>query len=565
MVPMVITLQWNLPFASVMMLLIVGFILLAVLRTLNLIPRRYTVVGRRALVIGCIAGTLVMWLTYQPPPHIHRLAILPALPITATDTPAGFGYGLAHMTVDLIREALPKNTRVSPIDIVSSVIEKTPPADLQMALKICADIGARYAVFGTYNQDQDRSVVLQMHFVTVEDSTVTTQQFSIHPDSLSSVPARLADAIQQHFPPFADLSLPRKEVMNADAFIWYCRGQAMYQRHTPKGYWDAAEAYRNAMAHDSTSAWPYFGLAMVYQKWKRSEYTHQAENTGMRRKAIAHAAVALILKPELIEAYRIKASTYRALRLWDEQSVSLKQAIAADPEDPWNFAALSRIRPERFEDMGFKNEARVGEKAVQLNADAILLRTMLIRSYLNAGELNDALNFAIQVLDLNPKRNDVLLAVGKAYEYNAQSHNAVNVYTRAVALDQSNQSNYISLADAYSLRGDSEKAIETYETAIRRLPEQADLYYSLGILYQRHGHWEKAVPYFEQAIEVGNHVDAHFYMARWHEKQGDRQKATELWQQRILLGDPHEKWTKKAMTQLRLLSPSAVPAIGVNQ
>ena len=97
------------------------------------------------------------------------------------------------------------------------------------------------------------------------------------------------------------------------------------------------------------------------------------------------------------------------------------------------------------------------------------------------------------------------------------------------------------------------------------MEEQADLYYSLGILYQRHGHWEKAVPYFEQAIEVGNHVDAHFYMARWYEKQGDRQKATELWQQRILLGDPHEKWTKKAMTQLRLLSPSAVPAIGVNQ
>ncbi|MEE2992676.1 MAG: hypothetical protein VX603_05835, partial [Gemmatimonadota bacterium] len=95
MVPMVITLQWNLPFTGVMMLLIVGFILLAVLRALNLIPPRYTVVGRRALVIGCIAGTLVMWLSYQPPPQIHRLAILPALPSTATDTPAGFGYGLA--------------------------------------------------------------------------------------------------------------------------------------------------------------------------------------------------------------------------------------------------------------------------------------------------------------------------------------------------------------------------------------------------------------------------------------------------------------------------------------
>jgi tetratricopeptide (TPR) repeat protein len=565
MVPLAITLQWTLPFTNVLMLLIVGFILLAVLRGLNLIPRRYAMVGRRALVIGCIAGTLVMWLTHPPTEQVHRLAILPALPGTAVDAPAGFGYGLAHLTVDLLRDALPKNSRITPIDIVSSVIEKKQPTDLNAVLKVCADVGARYAVFGTYNQDQDSTVVLQMYFVTVGDSTVTTQPFRIHPDSLSFTPVRLAGAIQQHFSSFADLTLPQKKNLAPDAFVWYCQGQAMYQRHTPEGYWDAAEAYRNAMAHDSTSAWPYFGLAQVYQKWKRAEYTFQTENAAMRRKAIAHSRTALLLQPGLTEAYRIMASTYQALRRWEEQSISLKQAIAADPADPWNFAALSHIRPERFEDMGFDNEARVGEKAVQLNTDAVLLHTRLIRSYLSAGELYDALDFAKQAFDANADLYDVLLAAGKAYEYNARPHNAIDMYTRAIALDPKNQSAYIGLADAYSLKGDSEKAVETYESAIRRLPQHADLYYSLAILHQRHGHWEKAVPYFEQAIEVDQHVDSYFYMARWYEKQGDRQKATEFWQQRILRGDPREEWTRKAMTQLRLLSPSAVPTIGVNQ
>lgn len=565
MFPLAITLQWKLPFTDVLVLLIVGFILLGVLRVLNLIPLRYAAVGRRALVIGCIAGTLVIWLSHTPPKPVHRLAVLPAVSSAAEDTPEGFGHGLAHLTVDLVRGVAPKGTRVTPIDIVSSVLPETPPTDPAAVMDICVDIGARYAVFGTYSQAQDSTVLLQMNFVTVQDKNIVTEQFRIHPDSLVTAPRLLAGAIQRHFTPFADMMLPQKKQMEAEAFAWYCRGQALYHRHTEEDYWKAAEAYRNALVHDSTSAWPYFGLAGIYRTWQRPAFTYQVENMAMRRKAIAQARTALIINPGLTEAYRLIANTHRYLRQWDEQSNTLKQAIAADPADPWNFAALAHIRPERFEDMGFKNAARVGEKAVQLNADAALLQTALIRSYLSAGELYDALDFAKQTLDLNPDRYDVLLAVGKAYEYNARPRNAIELYTRAIELDPNRQEAYIGLADAYSLKGDTDMAIETFENAISRLPQQADLYYSLGILHQRHGHWDKAMPYFEQAIEVGNHVNAHFYMARWYEKQGDRQRATEYWQRRILLGDPHEEWTRKAMTQLRLLSPSAVPVVGASQ
>jgi tetratricopeptide (TPR) repeat protein len=565
MVVLALSLQWKPPVGTFLVLLVIGVIVLHLLRLFGVLSARYASVGQRALAIGCCAGLLVLWGLHRPPPLVHRLAVFPMQPSAASDTLDGLGFGAAHATTALIRRALPEETRVCPIDMVESVMGDSAANAFSGVLNACAELGAGYAVSGAYRRTEDGTIVLQARFVTVADSGEATQEIRVHPDSLSYVPFLLAQAIRRQFPAFGGVTIPQKPPFSLEAFAYYCRGQALFHAGTPEGYWEAAEAYRTALARDSTFALPYWGLAQVYNTWQRPGRAYREENETMRRKAIEHAKTALILDTRLTEAYRMMGDAYQALRLWDEQSTVLKQAIGADPKDPWNYAALARTRRERFQDMGFRNEGELCEQAVRLNTDSLLLRMRLIYAYLSAGALLDALSFAEDALALTPDHIGLLLAAGEAYLYNGRARHAIEVYTRAVELAPDNPGAYTGLANAYSLKGETNNAIAAYERGIKTLPGSAELYYNLGVLHQRHGHWEKAVPLFEQAIATGNHPNSHYYLAKWYEKEGNREKAIEHWQQRILAGDPYEQWTREAVQHLEALSPSALPAIGVDR
>ena len=562
-----LSLGWMPPIGTLLTILIAGFILLSLLRYIGLINTRYVSVGRRALIIGCLTGVFIIWLMYRPPVQVHRLALFPLQPASASTQPEGLGIGVAHTAVDLLRLSLPSGTRVSPIDAVEQAVGRLPVIDRASVLENSARLGVRYAVFGEYDR-ADSMVILRAHFLDMQDSTDVIREIRIVHDRLSEAPVRLIHAITRQFPVFMtqdstlNLSL---YVPSSEVFVLYCRGQAMLHTRTSDGNWQASEAFHAALAIDSTYALPHYGLARVYNAWRRPGFKNLGRNAAMRRKAIERAKTAVIMNPRLNEAYRVMADIYMNQKQWKNMGIALKQAIAADPLEPLNYVALSHMRPDRFQDMGYRDEAELCEQAVRLNPDSIILWVHLVNGYIEAGKLRDARIFAEEALALAPASVEMLEAMGIAYNYAMEPYSAIEIFQRAIELDPYDQELYYGLATAYSISLNDRGAIETYEKGIVVLPDNADLYYNLGVLYQRIGEWEQAISWFERAIEVGNHTDAHFYMARWYEKQGNRQKAVEHWRQRILLGEPTEEWTREAIRRLKILSPSTLPAIGVIQ
>lgn len=561
MVVLALVLQWKLPVGFFVILLLVGTVLIGLLRYFAFIPVRYAMMAIRALVIGCCVGLVLSWALHRAPTTVHRLAIFPLKPLTVNDARGGAGYGLAQVSTELLRRNLTEDTRICPIDIVEYCDSDSITSGSTGARAASERLGANYAVTGTYHYAEDSTLVLQAHFLTFPGASDTRTEIRIPYDSLAVAPFLLVQAIRRSIPAFEAIAVAPAP-FSSQTFREYCRGQALFHTKTPEGFWEASETFRAALASDSSFVWGYYGLTQVYSTWERPR---RDETDAMKRKAIEIGQTALILNPRLTEVHRLMAQAYQALRQWDAQSVILKQAINADPMEPWNYTALARIRRERFQDFGFRDEGELCEQAVRLNPDAILLRVQLIYGYISAGRLTDALTFTNEALELTPDRGDLLLAAGEAYQYNNRAKPAVDTYANAIKLAPNDYRGYIGLANAYSLSAKMPLAIETYEQGIRLLPQNAELYYNLGVLYQRHGSWDKALPYFQKAIAVNDHPNSHYYLAKWYEKHGDRANAVEQWKKRISLGDPYELWTTEAMDHLRALAPSELPAIGVTQ
>jgi len=563
MVAGALSLQWKLPVGVFLTLLILGLLILFLLRFFSVVPDRYIRVGMKALIGGCLLGLGLSWVLHRPPPLVHRLAIFPPGPVSAEDRHAGLGYGLAHLATDLLRKNLPENVRITPFDIVESVSPDTTMLDAGSLRRVCAQVGAQYAVTGTWHIDTDSAWIFQARFFNFLDGEEARQDFRFAADSLAYAPYALNQAVRQHMPVLGAVS-PERPTFSSAMFAHYSRGQALFRLGTSDGFWEASEAYRAVLTIDSTWAWPYYGLAQVYQAWQRPGAPNRIDNDVMNRKAVEYGKTALALHPRFAEAYRLTAFAYRAVREWDAESLALKQAIGMDPQDPWNYTELAQVRRERFQDFGFADEGKLCEQAIRLNPEALRLRVRLIYGYISAGNLLDAFTFAEEALALSPDDVDMLLATGEACLYYGRARQAVEVYTRALELAPDNYRTYIGTANAYSMQGQSDHAIETYERGIRTLPQRSELYYNLGVLHQRHGHWDKALPFFEQAIAIDDHVNSHYYLAKWFEKQGDRENAVKHWKQRVESGDPYEQWTKEAAQHLHALSTSALPSIGVS-
>lgn len=556
---------WTLP-GYVLLGMLVGSGILALLRAMGVLPVRYFRVGLFALIVGCVAGAAMLWSTTRPTPLTVRVAVFPLRPSMTAEQADGLGIGIWETTIDVLRLSTTPYFRVAARDEVEETVKDRAVSDLSSALEASAKLGARFAAFGAYEK-AGGTLRLRMQFLDVGRRALSTHTVQCAQDSLSLAPVRLAQAITTtfHLPasgrqPAATVPLP-----SSATFAQYCLGQTFFRTRTPDGYWQAIQAYQAAVQMDSTYALPYFGLAQVYQTWQRVGTDYQIDNTAMRQKAIQSARKAVTLNPRLNEAYRLIARTHIALKDWEKAGVALKQAIIADPDEPLNYIALTQLRPNRYQDLGFRNAGELSERAITLNPESALLRIQLVKAHISDGSLTKAVEAGQDLVAMAPTFAEAYETLGTAYNFTNRSARAVRAFQQALALNPKRQEAYIGLATAYSLQVDHQSAIDAYRRGIAVLPQGADLYYNLGVLYQRINQTDQAIREFEKAVEVGNHVNAHFYLAYMYEKRGQKEQAITHWRQRVELGDPNDPWTKDATEHLRILVPTPAPAIEVGR
>ena len=560
---LVLSLGWTQQIYTIIVMWIAGCGILYLLRVFNLLNPNFAYTGRRALTVGCLAGVVVLWYSFRPPAETPRIAIFPFQAASGTSTSDGYGVALSQTAVDLLRLSMPSDARVIPFDMVDWEVQLADTINRASVINASIRLGSRYAVFGSYYNEGDQ-LHLRTRFLDILDTTEVINELVTPIEKLSESPVRLVEAVGRQYDRFA----PSDTLINlldhaphSGAFAEYCRGLDLASTGTFEGYWEASEAFRTAITLDSSYALPHYGMAQVQAGAQRPGPKYQAQNASLRHRAIDQAKVAVILNPRLSESYRFMAESYMRLRQWDNMSTVLKQAIAADPLEPINYVRISLTTPDRFADVGFEDEAAICEQAVVLNNDSVLLWQKLMDGYISAGRLKDALRFGRDILEQKPDQVEVLAAAGTAFRYNNRAFDAVEVYQKAVKMEPYNPDYYYYLSEAYAMRQNHDDIVKTFEEGIARMPDSSELHYYMGVSYQKIGKWADAVPWFEKAIELDDHLNSHYYMARWFEKQGNRTMAVHHWTRRVTLGDPSDQWTKEATRRLRNLSPSALPSL----
>ncbi len=297
-----------------------------------------------------------------------------------------------------------------------------------------------------------------------------------------------------------------KKAMEAKPTIktWHSETQFLnhiYSRiaYLDRDYLKAIEFARQAVSEDSTSIPCLNNLANLYLHQALSKKEHGEDSTELYVFVKQLLKKSLTLQNKQSEALRLMAELYMANERWGQAEFYLKKAYQINPLDAKIYFDFTKLHPLRYKDLGFKNEKSLLSRAIYLNPCFVEAYLALANFYELRNRLDMAIKTIKNLLQINPNLIPGLMALGKLF------------------LSQ----------------GDLLNVLTTFEKVINLDPQNADAYYNLGIVYYHNKDYPNAIEFFNKAIEVGNHANAHLYLAYIYELRGEMDRAIEELRTRI--------------------------------
>jgi tetratricopeptide (TPR) repeat protein len=170
---------------------------------------------------------------------------------------------------------------------------------------------------------------------------------------------------------------------------------------------------------------------------------------------------------------------------------------------------------DRYVHLGDQSSIDVGaadlERAIRDDPQNVEARVALAESYLSAGQVEKALEQAVQVLSQYPENHGALLIAGMAYVHLDQPEAALAPLERFVALrkegpmaqaDTALEAAYYFLGESYVKLNRPAEAIPVLEAALAISPADADALYQAGLAYQATGQPEAALERYHRAVRL---------------------------------------------------------------
>ncbi|MFQ5865157.1 MAG: tetratricopeptide repeat protein [bacterium] len=208
---------------------------------------------------------------------------------------------------------------------------------------------------------------------------------------------------------------------------------------------------------------------------------------------------ALSLEENQSNSLCLLAELYLMNEKWNQAELYLRDALDANPLDPRIYFDLTKLHPTRYKKLGFRNDKELLKRAIFINPGFFEARLTLADYFLLKNRHDLALRAAKNVLYINPESVDGLMALSKYY----------------------------------MAQNDMLNLMQTVEKVIKLEPYNAEAYYNLGIVYYHQKDYDTAIKFFERAIQLGNHLDSHLYLAYIYELQDEMDKAIEHLRTRI--------------------------------
>lgn len=180
------------------------------------------------------------------------------------------------------------------------------------------------------------------------------------------------------------------------------------------------------------------------------------------------------------------------------------------------------------------NEVLLFRSIVENHPENVEMRLNLGNSYMNEGDLDDALKEYRIALHLAPDSADVRNALGLAYLRMGLTQQSIEEFTLGVEYGPDRGDIYSNMAVAYARAGNYAAATEAGKTAVSLQPGDPLFRTTLGLVYLHSGHLEKAKKTFHEVLAIEpNYADAHNALGTVHARRKEYGKARMHWEEAV--------------------------------
>jgi len=398
------------------------------------------------------------------------LAVLPFSNISPDEEADYFSDGLTE-------ELIARLSLVSEIDLISrwaSMQYKDTKQDVRVIGK---ELGARYVVGGSVRRFRD-SVRITVQLVDAETNrqlwgnTYKGKLDDIF-DIQEQVAKQIVEALKLRLSFAEEVSLTKRQTVDANAYDLYLRGQEYLYRLTKRGVEHAIQLFEKAIELDPRYAAAYAACSSAYGQM----YQYFSREEAYRTKAQELSFKALMYDNNLPEAYTAMGLSYFSWGKFDEAAES-------------------------------------GRKAIELNPDDFIAYWILGRIHLTLGNAKEAAELCRRVIELKPRfyvaYTDLRMALqvmGHTEEVDALAINLAEDVLPTYLLQNPDDSRArmifaITLAELDR----KDQAVQEGAMAMEMSPGDSVMLYNGACLYAQLGETRKAVDTLREAIAGGTDI-----------------------------------------------------------
>ena len=357
----------------------------------------------------------------------------------------------------------------------------------------------------------------------------------------------------------------------------------------------AVAAYERALTLGAEDAPTPYLLALLYEDWGRVDdavemlglalqrdgsyapaWFHLARtklDTGDVPTAVAAGRRAVELDPSNAAHHAGLGRALRRAGRLDEAIKVLRQAIALDPDHPGAHQLLGltlRARGLNAEaDLHLDMISRYSTEVVRDpwlqealgHAASVETRLAWAQSYLDVGQLDNALKLLRELAQTYPDHAEVFRRLGETYARGGQNKLAVGAYARAVDLEPFDVSTRRALAESLLLTGDLGGAEREVTQVLAADTDDVDAGVIQAAILLRRGAADDAIDRLDRLMARRvDHVAGHYWLGEALMTRHRYQEAVVVYERLVELRPDLESARQQLQTASRMLQRTKGPA-----
>ena len=244
----------------------------------------------------------------------------------------------------------------------------------------------------------------------------------------------------------------------------------------------AVQEYKKALCNPEydTPAFAHNNLGLTY--FQQGDYALALEEYEQ----------AIDFAPDNPSIYCNIAEVHRVLENKNQAIGFYKKSLELDPTDLPSLLGLGKLYKDVYEDYisVFRKEC---EYIISLAPDNPKIPLNIGITYLEAGNIEEAINYITQAIKINPHSALAHNSLGIAFAELEDFENAISCCQHALTLDPEMIQTHFALGNIYEETGDFDRAVECYENYINsKNPVHEEIYERLIDLYTEKGKLEEA-------------------------------------------------------------------------